>query len=314
MPQATLRIATRRSELARWQAHHVATQLQRHHPDLDLELVEMTTRGDQLLGQPLAQVGGKGLFVKELERGILEGRADIAVHSLKDVPMELPADFALPVVLARADPRDALVVGPGAKGVTALDQLPPGAAVGTCSLRRQCQILARHPELRVLPLRGNVNSRLAKLDAGEFAAVVLAAAGLERLGLGRRIAAVIPDTESLPAIGQGVIAIECRRDDPRTHALIQPLDHAPTHAVIRAERALNARLQGSCQVPLGGYGVLEGDDLWLRGLVGEPDGSHLVTGERRGLREDADGIGKALADDLLRGGAAAILHRLQNLP
>jgi hydroxymethylbilane synthase len=299
-----LRIATRNSLLARWQAKHVATRLRERHPGLRVELVGMTTRGDRLLDTPLAKVGGKGLFVKELEQGLLDGRADLAVHSMKDVPVDLPPGLCLPVLLARADPRDAFVSHRYAHP----DQLPPGSRVGTSSLRRQCQLLARYPNLRISDLRGNVDSRLAKLDAGQYDAIILAAAGLHRLGLGERITACLEPELSLPAIGQGAIGLECRADDGEVLALIQPLDDATTHTCVRAERALNARLQGGCQVPIAGYAVLEGEQpLWLRGLVADPAGRQVLRAERRGPAADAESLGRALAEALLQQGAATLL-------
>ncbi|MDQ2695858.1 MAG: hydroxymethylbilane synthase [Pseudomonadota bacterium] len=301
----TLRIATRKSPLALWQAGHVAGRLRRAHPGLNVELVGMTTRGDTLLDVPLAAVGGKGLFVKELERGLLEGRADIAAHSMKDVPAQLPPEFILPVVLEREDPRDAFVSPRFAHP----DQLPPGARLGTASLRRQCQMLARYPHLQVLTLRGNVNTRLARLDAGDYDAVILAAAGLKRLDLAGRIACLLPPEVSLPAIGQGAIGIECRADDTRVLKLIRVLDHPPTHTRIAAERAMNARLQGGCQVPLAGYAELDGDTLHLRGLVGDPQGRQLIRGEVRGPAAAAERLGVALAEDLLARGADALLRQ-----
>ncbi|MDG4554118.1 MAG: hydroxymethylbilane synthase [Candidatus Competibacter sp.] len=306
MPSDILRIATRKSPLALWQAEHVAARLRQLHPELRVELVGMVTRGDQILDSPLAKIGGKGLFVKELEQGLLDGRADLAVHSMKDVPVELPAGLGLPAILAREDPRDAFV----ANVYSHPDALPTNARIGTSSLRRQCQLAARYPGWRIRGLRGNVNSRLAKLDAGEFDAIILAAAGLKRLGLEERITVALAPEFSLPAIGQGAIGIECRLDDSRTRTLIAPLDDAPTHTRIAAERAFNARLQGGCQVPIAGHALLERDRIWLRGLVGEPDGSQIVAGEIRGPATDAGTLGVALAEELLGCGAGEILRRL----
>jgi hydroxymethylbilane synthase len=299
-----LRIATRKSPLALWQAEHVATCLRRAHHDVDVELVGMTTQGDKLLDAPLAKIGGKGLFIKELEQGIQAGRAELAVHSMKDVGVEFPAGFGLPVIMQREDPRDAFV----SNQYKNLDELPHGAKVGTCSLRRQCQLAERYPHLQLLNLRGNVNTRLAKLDAGEFDAIILAAAGLKRLGMTSRIAACLPPEVSLPAIGQGAIGIECQLFDESVVQAITPLDDAETHTRVRAERALNARLRGSCQVPIAGYAELEHERLYLRGLVGFPDGSKVLRAEIRGSASEAEALGTALADELLGQGAGRILQ------
>ncbi len=301
-----LRIATRKSPLALWQAEHVAACLRRAHPGLEVELVPMSTRGDRILDTPLAKVGGKGLFVKELEQGLLAGRADIAVHSMKDVPVDFPPGLCLPVIMAREDPRDAFV----SLRYPRPDALPQGARVGTASLRRQCQLARRRPDLQILTLRGNVNTRLARLDVGDFDAIVLAAAGLTRLGLEARIACHLEPEESLPAIGQGAMGIECREDDVRVRELIAPLDDAHTHTRLRAERALNARLQGGCQVPIAGHALLRDGQIHLRGLVGEPDGTAVVEAEIRGPEDEAESLGAALAEALLARGADAILHRL----
>jgi hydroxymethylbilane synthase len=307
MSALTLRIATRKSPLALWQAEHVAVALRHRHPDLRVELVGMTTQGDKILDAPLAKVGGKGLFVKELEQGILEGRADIAVHSMKDVPVELPGGLHLAAILGREDPRDAFVSNLHA----AIGELPPSAIVGTSSLRRQSQLAARRPDLRILPLRGNVNTRLARLDAGEFAAVILAAAGLKRLGFAARIRCLLSPDDSLPAIGQGAIGIECRIDDPRSNELVAPFHDPLTAACVGAERALNQRLMGGCQVPIAGFAErTDADELWLRGLVGEPDGREILRGEMRGPIADAARLGTELAEELLARGAGRILHHL----
>jgi len=304
----TLRIATRRSPLALWQAEHVAARLRAAHPGLAVELVPMTTQGDRVLDSPLARIGGKGLFVKELERAMLEGRADLAVHSMKDVPVELPEGLVIAAVLEREDPRDALVTArPGLD----LDTLPPGARVGTSSLRRQCQIRARRPDLEVLDLRGNVGTRLARLDEGRYDAIVLAAAGLRRLGEAARIGRLLGTDELLPAIGQGVIGVECRADDARTRALVGALEHGPTRVVVEAERAVNARLAGGCQVPLAAHAVLERGVVVVRGLVGRPDGSEIVEGTASGRPEDAAFLGRVLAEDLLARGADRILAMLE---
>lgn len=305
MPPPTIRIATRKSQLALWQADYVAAHLRRLHPDLAVELVPMTSKGDRILDAPLSKVGGKGLFIKELEEAILRGEADIAVHSMKDVPVDadIPPGLHVPVVCEREDPRDAFVTN----AYGALEVLPPGARVGTSSLRRQCQLLARRPDLRIEFLRGNVNSRLAKLDAGEYDAIILAAAGLKRLGLGERITETLATELSLPAVGQGAVGIECRADDTRVNALIAPLNHADTALRVRAERAMNARLKGGCQVPIAGHAELAHGVILLRGLVGRPDGSEVVRGDISGRPEDAVELGTVLADDLLARGAEAIL-------
>jgi len=291
----SIRIATRESPLALWQTEHVAEKLRRAHPGLVVELLGIRTRGDKFLDAPLAKVGGKGLFVKELEQGLLDKRADIAVHSMKDVTVELPASLRLPVILEREDPRDALV----SNHYGEIHELPAGACVGTSSLRRQCQLAARRPDLVIRPLRGNVNTRLRKLDAGEYDAIILAAAGLVRLGLDPRIRRRLSPEESLPAIGQGAIGIECRADDERIEALITPLHHADTADRVRAERALNRCLIGGCQTPVAGYAVLEGDALYLRGLVGTPDGACIWRGEGRAPRTKAESLGTALAENLI---------------
>jgi hydroxymethylbilane synthase len=299
-----VRIATRKSPLALWQAQHVAQRLSDAHPGLRVELVKMTTRGDKLLDAPLAKVGGKGLFVKELEQGLLEGRADIAVHSMKDVPVDFPEGLRLGAILEREDPRDALVSIRHAS----FQALPPHAKIGTSSLRRQCQIRERIPACLILNLRGNVNSRLDKLDRGEFDAIVLAAAGLKRLGLGERITEFLSPSVSLPAIGQGAIGVECRGGDERVERLIQVLHDPDTAERIAAERAMNERLQGGCQVPIAGYAELDGDLLRLRGLVGTPDGRLAIRGEIQGPRADARQLGVALAEELLGRGADRILR------
>jgi hydroxymethylbilane synthase len=306
MPQDLLRIATRKSPLALWQAEFVSQRLRQAHPELTVELVGMTTRGDKILDSPLAKVGGKGLFVKELEQGLLDGRADLAVHSLKDVPVGFPEGLCLPVIMAREDPRDAFV----SNRYHHPDQLPPGAQVGTSSLRRQCQLMARYPYLKVVSLRGNVNSRLAKLDKGDYDAIILAAAGLTRLGFAVRISCHLPPETFLPAIGQGALGIECRVGDNRVLNFLRVLDDPPTHTRIRAERALNARLQGGCQVPLAGYAVLEDEHLLLRGLVGDPTGKEVLRGQVHGPAQTAQSLGVQLAEDLLAQGAGRILRSI----
>ncbi|MEE3652526.1 MULTISPECIES: hydroxymethylbilane synthase [unclassified Brenneria] len=306
-----IRIATRQSPLALWQARYVQQQLNRYHPGLQVELIPMVTRGDIILDTPLAKVGGKGLFVKELELALLEGRADIAVHSMKDVPAEFPERLGLAIVCERDDPRDAFVSNRYAN----LEQLPAGGCVGTSSLRRQCQLRARRPDLIIRDLRGNVGTRLAKLDAGEYDAIILAAAGLKRLQLEERIRCPLSPEESLPAVGQGAIGIECRLDDQRTRQLLAPLNHADTASRVLAERAMNLRLEGGCQVPIGSYAELDGDTLWLRALVGSPDGKQIITAERKGNTSDAERIGIALAEELLAKGAREILQAVyQEIP
>lgn len=306
----SIRIATRKSPLAMWQAEHVADRLRQLHPGLEVELLGMTTKGDNILDAPLAQIGGKGLFVKELEQGMLDGQADIAVHSMKDVPVDLPEGLHLAVILEREDPRDAFV----SSQYAGVEALPLGACVGTASLRRQCQLRERRPDLRIETLRGNVNTRLAKLDAGQFQAIILASAGLKRLGFTDRIRAFLPPERSLPAIGQGAIGIECRADDARVNGLIAPLHHEPTALCVQAERALNRRLMGGCQVPIAGYAVLDQGELHLRALVGEPDGSQVIRAEGRAPASQAVELGERLAEELLGKGAAAILSRLYESP
>ena len=306
MTSQPLRIATRKSPLALWQAEHIRHRLQQLHPQLAVELVPMSTRGDKILDTPLAKVGGKGLFVKELETALLEDRADLAVHSMKDVPVAFPDGLGLTVICAGEDPRDAFVSPRFAR----LDELPHGAIVGTSSLRRQCQLRARRPDLQVRDLRGNVNTRLAKLDAGEYDAILLAAAGLQRLGMAERIRQALPVDVSLPANGQGVLAIESRLADHQTLALLAPLDDADSRDRVLAERAMNRALQGGCQVPIGAHAVLDGDQLWLRGLVGSPDGSELLQDEIRGPRQQAEALGETLARRLLAAGADRILAQV----
>ena len=302
MPQ-TIRIATRKSPLALWQAEFVKAKLLQHNKDLDVQLVAMTTRGDVLLDMPLAKVGGKGLFVKELEVAMLENRADIAVHSMKDVPMEFPPGLGLAVICEREDPLDAFV----SNQYTALEQLPDGAVVGTSSLRRQCQIRAKFPALKIKDLRGNVNTRLGKLDNGDYDAIILASAGLLRLGMEDRIASRLPAELCLPAGGQGAVGIECRDQDQATLDLLDSLNHADTNTRVTAERALNRHLQGGCQVPIACYAELEDNNLRVRALVGSVDGSLILEDEISGPRESAEQLGVELAERLLAAGAGAIL-------
>lgn len=302
-----IRIATRKSPLALWQAHHVRDVLQACHPGIAIEILGFSTQGDKLLGAPLAKVGGKGLFVKELEAALIDGRADIAVHSMKDVPVEFPAGLELAVICAREDPRDAFV----SNRYGSLADLPTGGCVGTSSLRRQCQLRASYPELRITELRGNVNTRLARLDRGEYDAIILAAAGLIRLGMAARIGEQLPVAVSLPSGGQGALGIECRADDSRIRALIAPLHHRPSALCVGAERALNRSLNGGCQVPVACYGELDaGGQMHLRALVGSPDGRQILREDIRGRGDDAEALGQALAERLLARGAGRILAAL----
>ncbi|ABZ78457.1 porphobilinogen deaminase [Shewanella halifaxensis HAW-EB4] len=303
MSQNLIRIATRKSPLAMWQAEFVKAELEKIHEGLTVELLPMSTKGDIILDTPLAKVGGKGLFVKELEVAMLEGKADIAVHSMKDVPVEFPEGLGLEVICEREDPRDAFV----SNTYKTIEDLPQGAVVGTSSLRRQCQIRAARPDLVIKDLRGNVGTRLAKLDAGNYDAIILAAAGLKRLKLEERIASFISAEQSLPANGQGAVGIECRTDDARVKALLAPLEHAETRMRVTAERAMNTRLEGGCQVPIGAYAEIDGDTLSLRGLVGNPDGSQIITAASSGNKADAEKLGVALAEELLAKGAKTIL-------
>jgi len=302
----TLRIATRKSQLALWQAEYVRDRLIELHPDLEVELATFTTQGDKILDTPLAKVGGKGLFVKELENAILRGEADIAVHSMKDVPVELPEGLHLAVICPREDPRDAFV----SNHHETLADLPEGARLGTSSLRRQCQLAALRPDLEIISLRGNVNTRLQKLDDNDYDAIILAAAGLIRLEFADRIREYLSPEICLPAIGQGAVGIECREDDEWVHEIIAPLADPDTTLCVRAERVFNHRLQGGCQVPIGGYAFLEHGVLLLRGMVGAVDGSELVHGEIAGTPQDAEYLGRVLAEDLLSRGADRLLEAL----
>ena len=304
MSPREIRIATRKSALALWQAEYVKARLEQAHPALVVTLVPMVSRGDKLLDSPLSKIGGKGLFVKELETALLENEADIAVHSMKDVPMDFPEGLGLFCICEREDPRDAFV----SNTFASLDDLPQGSVVGTSSLRRQAQLLTRRPDLEIRFLRGNVNTRLAKLDAGEYDAIILAAAGLIRLGFEDRITSPISIEHSLPAGGQGAVGIECRSSDPEIHALLAPLHHADTAVRVTAERSLNKHLNGGCQVPIACYAVLEGEQVWLRGLVGDPGGGLLLSAEARGPQSAATELGVQVAEDLLAQGAGAILQ------
>ena len=295
----SITIATRESPLALWQAYFVQAELKRHHPGIEVKLLGMTSRGDQLLDTPLYKVGGKGLFVKELETALMDGRADIAVHSMKDVPMALPDGLTLGVICEREDPRDALV------GVTSFDALPKGARLGTSSLRRSCQVMQQRPDLKIGFLRGNVNTRLAKLDAGEFDAIILACAGLMSLGFNDRIGAAIDEDFLLPAGGQGAVGIEYREADTRVAELLSPLAHSETSRRVIAERAVVRKLDGGCDVPIASYAVSEGENLWLRARVGSPDGRTVIAVEARG--SDPEVLGLEVADALLAQGAADVL-------
>ncbi|KAF1697164.1 hydroxymethylbilane synthase [Pseudoxanthomonas koreensis] len=299
----TLRIATRKSPLALWQSEHVAARLRQAHPGLEVVLVPMSTRGDEQLDRSLAAIGGKGLFLKELELAMQRGEADCAVHSLKDVPMELEPGFALPAVLERADPADAFV----SNTFAGIDALPQGAVVGTSSLRRQAQLRARRPDLVLRDLRGNVNTRLAKLDAGEYDAIVLACAGLQRLGFDTRIRARLAPPDWLPAPAQAVVAVETRSGDARTGALVSVLEHAPTRIRIEAERALNLALHGSCHVPVAAYAELDGARLDLRAWVGSASDGSGVLAMAEGAAGEPQALGRAVAADLLAQGAARFL-------
>ena len=302
-----VRIATRKSPLALWQANYVKAELEKNYPGLQVELLPMTTRGDKILDSPLAKVGGKGLFVKELEEALLRNEADLAVHSMKDVPVEFPDGLCLATICQREDPRDAFV----SNHFASIEALPQAARVGTSSLRRQCQLRARRPDLQVLDLRGNVNSRLAKLDAGDYDAILLAAAGLKRLGLEARITALLECGESLPANGQGAVGIECRSNDTELLTLLSRLEDKGTRQRVMAERAMNRSLQGGCQVPIGAYAELQGDELWLRGLVGSIDGQRILRAEIRGPVSDAETLGVKVAGALLAQGADKLLAEIQ---
>jgi hydroxymethylbilane synthase len=300
----SIRIATRQSPLALWQAHHVGSLLTRLHPELRVSFVEMTTAGDRFLAAPLSTVGGKGLFVKEIEQCLLDGRADLAVHSLKDMTSVLPPGLLLAALPTREDPRDVLCGPPG----LSLDRLPPGARVGTSSLRRSCILRARRPDLEIVSLRGNVQTRLARMRELQLHGAVLAYAGLKRLGLDSEIAEVLPTSVSLPAVGQGVLAIQCRTEDSAVRGLLAPLEDATTRVAVTAERAFMARLEGGCTVPLAGHATVQGQTVHMRGLVGRPDGTKVVMGERSGPVEAALAVGDALAEELLSRGAADILR------
>ncbi|MBN8441322.1 MAG: hydroxymethylbilane synthase [Thauera sp.] len=299
-------IATRESRLALWQAEHVKARLESLYPGCRVELLGMTTRGDQILDRPLAKVGGKGLFVKELETALLDGRADIAVHSMKDVPMQMGEEFTLACISERELPLDAFV----SNRYDSLADMPPGTIVGTSSLRRESQLHAQYPFLGVTSLRGNLDTRLRKLDEGQYDAIILAAAGLTRLGLKDRIRSVLPSEVSLPAAGQGALGIECLASRGDLVAWLQPLNDHDTAACVLAERAVARALAGSCEVPLGAYAEMRAGRVWLRGFVARPDGSEIVRAEREGAPASAEALGHALADDLRAQGAEAILSTL----
>ncbi len=301
-----IRIATRQSALALWQAEYVKKSLAAIYPDITIELVPMVSKGDILLNSPLAKIGGKGLFVKELETALLNDEADLAVHSMKDVPMEFPEGLGLYCICQREDARDAFV----ANHVKSLAELPLGSTVGTSSLRRQAQLLAYRADLNTQLLRGNVNTRLAKLDNNEYQAIILAAAGLIRLDLADRITHYIPVTTSIPAVGQGAIGIECRSTDLIIQKLLQPLHHIPTAHCVMAERAMNKHLNGGCQVPIGGYAVLQQEQLYLRGIVAEPNGQTLLKAAAYAPQEQAEQLGIMVAEQLLQQGAAKILQAI----
>ncbi len=305
----TVKIATRKSPLALWQANWVKAQLEARAPGLAVELVRIVTKGDKILDVPLAQVGGKGLFVKEIEDALLDGRADLAVHSMKDVPTELPPGLHLAVICEREDPRDAWFCPSGAD----VAGLPQGARVGTSSLRRQTQLRALRPDLVFESLRGNVDTRLRKVAEGSYDAIVLAAAGVKRLGLADQVTAYLGSEVVLPAIGQGAVGIECRIADPETNALVAPLKHQATWTAVLAERAFLATLQGGCQVPIAAFAEVADGEVTLRGLVGSLDGATLIRGTRKGSPVDAEALGVSLAEELLDRGAREILEEVYRL-
>ena len=302
----TLKIATRQSPLALWQAEHIRARLEAMHADLTVELVTFVTQGDKILDTPLAKIGGKGLFVKELEAALMDGRADLAVHSMKDVPMALPEGLSLAVICEREDPLDAFV----SNHYASFADLPQGAKVGTSSLRRKCQILKARPDLEIIDLRGNVGTRLSKLDDGQYDAIILASAGLKRLGLAERIRHTIQPDVSLPAVGQGALGLECRSQDQAVLDLILPLMHAETNVCVRAERAFNAYLEGGCQVPIAGYATLQNGRLQIEGRVGSVDGQTILKAVQFGAPEQAEMLGEELAKALLAQGAGELLKAL----
>jgi hydroxymethylbilane synthase len=299
----TIRIATRQSPLALWQAHHVAQRLRDLDASLTVELLELSTEGDRFLGAPLATIGGKGLFVKEIEQALLDGRADVAVHSLKDMTAHQPPGLLIGAIPEREDPRDAWV----SPGEVSFDALPAHAKVGTSSLRRTCQLRERRPDLEVVSIRGNVQTRLKRTEEQGLSGCVLALAGLRRLGLEARVTQILSTEVSLPAVGQGALAVQCREEDARVRRLLARIEHEPSRIAVSAERAFLARLEGGCSVPMAGHATLEGDRLRLRGLIGQPDGGKVVRGERVGAHADAEALGLALAEELLKAGGEEIL-------
>jgi hydroxymethylbilane synthase len=299
-------IASRESLLAMWQAKFIRQQLIQLYPQTEVDILGMTTKGDQILDKSLSKIGGKGLFIKELEQALEENRADIAVHSMKDMPMNVPDGFELATITEREDPRDAFV----SNHYQNLEALPTGSVVGTSSLRRESQLRAQFPHLQVKPLRGNVQTRLRRLDEGQYAAIILAAAGLKRLGLSERITALLSPEQSLPAVGQGALGIECREDRPDLVALLQPLHHQHTAYCVKAERAMSRVLGGSCQIPLGAFGEILGDTLKLRGFVASPDGSQMVSATLTGVPEEGEALGKEMAQNLIAQGADKILAEI----
>ena len=301
-----IRIGTRKSPLALWQAHYIRDELHALQPSLECEIVKLSTEGDRILDTPLAKIGGKGLFIKELEQALIDGRVDIAVHSMKDVTVDLPEALHIPVICKREAPWDAFV----SNQYDQFLDLPEGARLGTSSMRRQMQLKAARPDLQVISLRGNVNTRLAKLDAGEFDAIILAAAGLIRLQMSDRITETLPPELCLPAVAQGAVGVECRKNDDQTVALLMQLNHPPTHARVIAERAMNATLEGGCQVPIAGFSEIHEDTLHLRGIVGSPDGSLLLHADIAGLTQNAEELGQELAKQLLQKGAGDILSQV----
>jgi hydroxymethylbilane synthase len=307
-PPAKLIIASRESALAMWQARHIQARLQALYPKTQIEILGMTTSGDQILDSPLSRIGGKGLFVKELEQALEDGRADLAVHSMKDVPMNLPQGFVLAATGEREDARDAFV----SNDYKQLEDLPPGSVVGTSSLRRQSQLMARFPSLKIESLRGNLQTRLRKLDQGQYAAIILAAAGLIRLGLASRIAGLIDPSHSIPAVGQGALAIEIKAGRDDIAALLAPLNHAESEACVIAERAMSRALSGSCTVPLGAFARIENNELTITGFVASPDGKQLVKAEISGSRLQAEQLGSKLAEKLVAQGADKILAELEH--
>ncbi len=306
MTENKIRIATRQSPLALWQAEFVKAELGKYYPDLEVELLPMTTKGDKILDSPLAKIGGKGLFIKELEVALLENRADIAVHSMKDVPMEFPEGLGLAVICEREDYRDAFV----SNKYASFQELPEGACVGSSSLRRQCQLKAVRPDIQIKDLRGNVNTRLSKLDNEEYDAIILAAAGLIRLGMKERIQEYLDSSLCLPAGGQGAVGIECRIDDLRVLEIVHSLNHGASATCVSAERAMNFRLNGGCQVPIACLAELKAGTLSLRGLVGDPEGKEMLRSDIVGKHEDAEELGIAVAEDLLSQGAQRILESI----